>query len=230
MHVSFIMDGNGRWAEAQSRERGFGHEAGARALVRAISQLNELSLDCVSFYAFSTDNEKRQAKEVSGILGIIAYFLKTEIAPLVKELDLRFRVIGDLKRLPEKLADIICEINTLALNNKGMTVVLAIGYGGDTELCAAFDNLLRRREFIKDKSPLTVAELRGALYTASLPDPDMVIRYGGYRRLSNFMPLQTAYSELCFTDTLWPDFDIGEVAKFIEEFKTVKRNFGGLDV
>ncbi|HKL73845.1 MAG TPA: polyprenyl diphosphate synthase [Clostridia bacterium] len=228
-HISFIMDGNGRWAEQKNLPRLSGHEMGAKALVKAIEELNELNIKCASFYAFSTDNEKRNFEEVSNILGVIAYFLSNEIKELIIKLGLQVRIIGDLKRLPAKLVDIICNINTLCLNNKGMKVVLAIGYGGDTEVCNAIDTILKQRMFLKDTSPVTHEELFSALYTVNLPNPDIVIRYGGYKRLSNFMPLQTAYSELYFVDTLWPDFDINKVKDIIDNFYTIKRNFGGIN-
>lgn len=228
-HISFIMDGNGRWAEQKNLPRLSGHEMGAKALVKAIEELNELNIKCASFYAFSTDNEKRNFEEVSNILGVIAYFLSNEIKELIIKLGLQVRIIGDLKRLPAKLVDIICNINTLCLNNKGMKVVLAIGYGGDTEVCNAIDTILKQRMFLKDTSPVTHEELFSVLYTVNLPNPDIVIRYGGYKRLSNFMPLQTAYSELYFVDTLWPDFDINKVKDIIDNFYTIKRNFGGIN-
>lgn len=228
-HISFIMDGNGRWAENKNLPRLAGHEAGARALVKAIEELNALKLECASFYAFSTDNEKRNDQEVSNILGVIAYFLTNDITLLIKKYGLQVRIIGDIKRLPSKLVSIVCDINTLCLNNKGMKVLLAIGYGGDTEVCNAFDAILKRRTFLKDNTPVTKEELFSALYTVNVPNPDLVIRYGGYHRLSNFMPLQTAYSELFFTDTYWPDFDIAEVTDIIEKFQSIKRNFGGLN-
>lgn len=223
------MDGNGRWAQKNGLERTAGHEMGAKALINAITQLNMLNIECVSFYAFSTDNEKRNPNEVSNILGIIAYFLQNDIINLIKNYDLQIRFIGDMKRLPQRLTDIICDINSLCLNNKGMKIIFAIGYGGDVEICNAFDILLKRRFFLKDDSPISKEELLSALYTASIPDPDIVIRYGGYKRLSNFMPLQTAYSELFFTDTFWPDFDINEVIKILEEYKSIRRNFGGMN-
>jgi len=142
---------------------------------------------------------------------------------------LQLRFIGDLKRLPQKLINIICDLNTFSLNNKGMKVILAIGYGGDVEICSAFDAIMKKRLFLKDNSPITPEELKSALYTAGIPDPDVVVRYGGHRRLSNFMPLQTAYSELYFLDKFWPDFDKEDVTKILENFDRVKRNFGGLD-
>ncbi len=223
------MDGNGRWAEQRNLPRLSGHEMGAKALVKALTDLHNLNVECASFYAFSTDNDKRNSQEVSNILGVIAYFLDNDIKALAKELDLQVRIIGDLKRLPEKLVDIICQLNSKCINNKGMKVLLAIGYGGDIEICNAFDILLKKRMLFKDTTPLTPNELFSALYTANVPNPDIVIRYGGYSRLSNFMPLQTAYSELFFLDALWPDYDIEKVKEIINKFYTIKRNFGGTD-
>jgi undecaprenyl diphosphate synthase len=223
------MDGNGRWAQAKNLPRLAGHEMGAKALIKAIEELNKLDIECASFYAFSTENEKRNSEEVSNILGVIAYFLQNDISKLIEKSNLQVRIIGDIARLPQKLSDIICEINSRCLNNKGMKVILAIAYGGDVEVCNAFDTLIKRRKFLKIEKPITKEELFGALYTANMPNPDLVIRYGGYQRLSNFMPLQTAYSELFFTETFWPDFNITEVNTIIENFNLIKRNFGGLN-
>lgn len=227
-HISFIMDGNGRWAEKRNLPRLSGHEMGAKALVNAIEELNNLKIECASFYAFSTDNEKRNPEEVSNILGVIAYFLANDIKNLIEKLGLQVRIIGDMKRLPSKLMDIVCQLNTLCLNNKGMKVLLCIGYGGDVEICNAFDTILKKRMFLKDTTKVTSEELFNALYTVNVPNPDLVIRYGGYKRLSNFMPLQTAYSELYFLDTLWPDFEIEKVKEIMDNYYTIKRNFGGI--
>jgi len=223
------MDGNGRWAQERGLPRKAGHEKGARALVRAITELNNLSIECVSFYAFSTDNAKRNLEEVGNILGIIAYFLQNEILPLAQKLNLQIRIIGDVRELPTQLAKIIVETNSATLNNKGMKVVLAIGYGGDKEVCNALDIIIKKKDFLQENTPITVEELNNSLYTVGLPNPDIVIRYGGQHRLSNFMPIQTIYSELFFLDTFWPDFDIKQINEIINKYNIITRNFGGLN-
>lgn len=226
-HITLIMDGNGRWAQRQGMPRSYGHEAGAKALLRAIDAIDETDIEYVTFYAFSTDNNNRNNDEVGSILGIITYFLSEYVKPIISERNYRVRFIGEMRMLPEPLLDVINDINNLALNNKGKMLVFAIGYGGDYEVANAVNVIIKQKNMLLDDKPVTPEELKKALYTVNIPDPDAVLRYGGYKRLSNFMPLQTAYSELFFTDKLWPDFDKEDILKVIEEFAKIKRNFGG---
>ncbi|MDD4315682.1 MAG: polyprenyl diphosphate synthase [Clostridia bacterium] len=228
-HLALIMDGNGRWATAKGLPRTDGHEAGARALLRAIDVADQLDIEYTTFYAFSTDNQKRDNQEVGNILGIIAYFLQNYVSKTVVERGYRVRFIGEMRLLPEQLLDIINNINKNALNNKGKTLIFAIGYGGDAELAAAVNKIIKNRHRRLDDTPVTAEELKSQLYTINIPDPDVVLRYGGYKRLSNFMPLQTAYSELFFTHKLWPDFDKEDIIAVIKEYEGIKRNFGGIN-
>lgn len=226
-HIAFIMDGNGRWSTEQGLPRAKGHEEGAKALVRAIEDMAEMKIPCVSFYAFSTENESREVSEVSNILGVIAYFLGNVIKPLALKLDINIRVIGEISHLPLGLADIISELTASTINNKGMKVVLAICYGGDKEVAYAVNTILKRRMDLADDSEVTPEEIASCLYTAPLANPDIVIRYGGHCRLSNFLPLQTIYSELFFLDKYWPNYNKDDVIAIIDKFNHIKRNFGG---
>lgn len=228
-HLGIIMDGNGRWAEERSLPRAKGHEEGAFALVKAIEDFAASKIEVLTVYAFSTENEKRNRREVSDILGIIAYFLQHDISMLAEKHSLKLRFIGNIGALPEALSAIIGQVNARFLNNAGKTVVFAIGYGGTKEVCSCFDRILEKRMFLQDNSPVTEEELYGNLYTSGLPLPDAVLRYGGYKRLSNFLPLQSVYSELFFTDKLWPDYAKEDIERVCEEFDKIKRNFGGLD-
>ncbi len=228
-HLAIIMDGNGRWAEAKGKPRSVGHEAGAYALCRAIEDFIFWDIDVLTVYAFSTENSSRSAKEVGDILGIIKYFLSHNIAKLANQYSLKLRFIGNIIQFPEELVDVINGLEAATMNNTGKTVVFAIGYGGVEEIATCFDRLLKKRLYFNDFSPVTSEEIRDNLYTVGLPEPDAVLRYGGYKRLSNFLPVQTVYSELFFIDKLWPDYAKEDVLELISEFGKIKRNFGGVN-
>ena len=226
-HLAVIMDGNGRWAKERDLPVRKGHEQGARALMRAIADFCELDIDVLTVYALSAENLKRDREEVSDLLGIIAYFLSHDIAELAEKNDLKLRFIGDFSPFAESFCRLISDLNARFINNGGKTVVFAIGYGGDREIRQAFDRILKRRAFLSDYSPVSDEELQNNLYTAGLPAPDAIVRYGGYKRLSNFLPLQSIYSELFFLDKYWCDYERGDFEKIIGDFAAIKRNFGG---
>ncbi|MDD3947164.1 MAG: polyprenyl diphosphate synthase [Clostridia bacterium] len=227
-HLAIIIDGNGRWAVSRGLERLSGHAEGAKAVARAIEAAYEMKLECVTFYAFSTENFKRGTRETLGIFAILAGFLEETLLPLVQTRGLRVRFIGNLARLSSDLLTIISKVNVAGLNNRGMTVVIAVGYSGRDEIAQAINILIEQKLLNSDASPVTYEELSRFLYTANLPDPDAVWRFGGYKRLSNFLPLQTVYSELFFTEKLWPDFQKEDLYKLCNDFKKIKRNFGDL--
>ena len=228
-HLGIIMDGNGRWAQERSLPRTAGHEKGAISLCKLLDDFVSLDVDVLTVYAFSTENEKRSKEEVGNILGVIAYFLSHQIKEIADKNSLKIRFIGNLSRLPEELNAIISELNASTINNDGKTVVFAIGYGGIDEVTGAIDRIMKRRAFLDDYSPVTEEELYNNLYTAGLPMPDAILRYGGSKRLSNFLPLQSIYSELFFTNKYWPDYDKEDIEKVIKDFDAIKRNFGGND-
>lgn len=227
-HLAIIIDGNGRWAVTRGLERLNGHQEGAKAVIRAIEAADEMKLECITLYAFSTENFKRGPQETLGIFSILAGFLEDDLLSLVKTRGLKVRFIGDLARLTPELLTSISKVNVAGLNNKGMTVVIAVGYSGRDEIAQAFNILLEQKLLNSDASPITYEELSRYLYTANLPDPDAVWRFGGYKRLSNFLPLQTVYSELFFTEKLWPDFQKEDLYKICAEFHKIRRNFGDL--
>lgn len=226
-HLAIIIDGNGRWATKRGLDRKKGHEMGALALERAINDFAALDIGILTFYAFSTENVKRDPEEVSNLLGVIAYFLNNNIKERVTKLNLRVRFIGDLSLLPSPLLSAIASLNALAINNSGKLVVFAINYGGINEVCRAIDKIIRNRNFLRDNSLVTKEELMDALDTANMPPPDAILRYGGHQRLSNFLPLQSAYSELFFLEKLWPDYEKIDIENVINEYKKILRNFGG---
>lgn len=219
-HLAVIMDGNGRYAESKGWERSKGHEYGALAFENACRDFVNLPLEVLTVYAFSTENNSRPKKEVSNILGVIAYFLEKRIYPFAREKGVSVRFIGRTDGLTQELKSVIAFAPRF---ETGKTIVIAINYGGIDEICRAF------KKMSNDGKPFTEDILTNYLDTAGLPFPEAVLRYGGYNRLSNFMPVQTAYSELFFTDKFWPDYDKQDFCDVINAFEKIKRNFGGLN-
>jgi undecaprenyl diphosphate synthase len=222
-HLAVIMDGNGRWAERLGLKRAEGHRAGAEALAEAVNDFVTLPLDYLSVYAFSMENNTRNAEEIGSILGIIADFLLSEIIPLAQKYGLKIRFIGNGAYMTDELVSAVSRAEKVLAGNSGKTLVIALEYGGLDEICRAANKLVSQKKEINGDT------LRGALDTAGIPDPDAVLRYGGYRRLSNFMPVQTAYSELFFINKYWPEYRRSDFLNVIEEFGSIKRNFGGLE-
>lgn len=225
-HLAIIMDGNGRWAASHGKDRTEGHVAGAKAVLKAIAVAEKLEIPYLTLYAFSTENFKRDSFEISRIFRIIADFLHTVMLPLVQEKNYRMRFIGEFQQLSSELMESVSEVNSVSINNTGMTITVAIGYGGRDEICRATDRIIKERLINCDDSPVSYEEIERHLYTATMPDPDVVLRYGGYQRLSNFLPLQCVYSELFFTDKYWPDFTESDVEFVATQFDKIKRNFG----
>lgn len=224
-HLGIIPDGNGRWGAAAGLRRLDGHIEGARALIRFIADLQSLDLDAATVYVFSTENIGRA--EAEGIFDIIIRFLNAEIRSSAKKFGLKIRFIGDFSRLPDKLESVIRELTEETADNDGKSLIIAVGYGGVAEVCSAFNKIFRERLKLNDRSDLTPREIYDNLYTAGLPLPEAILRYGGYRRLSNFLPLQSVYSELFFTDKLWPDYQKTDIEAVLKQFSKIKRNFGG---
>lgn len=220
--VGIIMDGNGRWAKARGLSRNEGHRAGAKAVRTVIECLRELGVRHVTLYAFSTENWKRPKDEVDGIMNLIYGYLD-RFKDMKDEFDASIRFIGDKAVLPERLAKKCIEIEN-ASRGRSNFINVALNYGGRDEIVRAVNEAMR-----EGRDSISEEDIRSHLYTADSPDPDLIIRTGGDLRISNFLIWQSAYSELYFTDTLWPDFGRDEVVKAAEEFYRRKRRFGGLD-
>ncbi|NCA92711.1 di-trans,poly-cis-decaprenylcistransferase [bacterium] len=228
-HLAIIIDGNGRWAEKQGLSRMYGHEKGAVALENALLDLKDLDIEVLSVYAFSTENSHRSPMEVNNLMGIIAYFFNNNIGNVIKQNNYQVRFIGDLQKLPEKVLTAIANLNALAINNTGKLIVFALNYGGANEVCRAFDKIYAEKKFFKDDTPITEKQIYDSLDTANIALPDAILRYGGHKRLSNFMPLQSIYSELFFIDKLWPDYQKSDIEEIIAQYTKIKRNFGGIN-
>lgn len=227
-HISVIMDGNGRWATRQGKERGEGHIAGISSLRETITACVRLGIDVLSAYAFSTENWKRPQHEVDLLMHLFATTLLKEL-PLFHQENVRLVFLGDIEALPEKTRDVFEEGLAETAGNTGMVLALAVNYGARAELARAARTLAARVASgdinIEDIDEGAVA---ASLYTADLPDPELLIRTSGELRLSNYLLWQLAYSEFYVTDTLWPDFDRWELLRGIKAFQGRDRRFGGV--
>ncbi|MFA6188241.1 MAG: di-trans,poly-cis-decaprenylcistransferase [Sulfuricurvum sp.] len=220
-HIAIIMDGNGRWAQAQGKNRTFGHEKGSE-IVRTITTYcaKHPEIDRLTLYAFSTENWKRPKLEVEFLMKLLQKYLKKEL-PTYLEGNIRFQPIGDLSGFSISLQKTINEVQESTQHCTGLIQSLALNYGGRDEIIRAAAALQVAQ------TPITLDLISQTLDCAT--DVDLLIRTGGDHRLSNFMLWQSAYAELFFTDTLWPEFTIDELEKIIHKFKKVERRFGGLN-
>ena len=218
-HIAFIMDGNGRWAERRGMPRRYGHRYGAEAFRRIVRYCGDIGIKYVTVYAFSTENWARPKKEVDSIMKLLDSYLD-ECEKSMKDYNIRMRFIGDLSRLTPELQAKALRITEASKNNT-LNLIIALNYGGRDELVCAFNNLLAQ-----GKSNITADDISSEIYTAGIPDPDLIVRTAGEKRLSNFLMWQSAYSELYFTDTLWPDMTSSDVDKAVEEFYNRQRRYG----
>lgn len=217
-HIAFIMDGNGRWAKARGKERQEGHKEGVKTFEKIAQACFDAGLDTVTFYAFSTENWKRPPKEIDTIMSLLRIYLD-KCKKTLREKNAKLKVLGDISVFDKSLRDKIVNVEKETEGN-ARTLNIALNYGGRDELVCAFEKILRSGEEISEET------ISKALYTSS--DPDMIIRTGGEKRLSNFLLWQASYSELYFTDVLWPDFDEAELESAIKDFYSRKRRYGGV--
>ncbi len=219
-HIAIIMDGNGRWANERGKERSYGHQAGVDAVHKITSECTRLGVKYLTLYTFSTENWNRPAEEVSALMGLILTSLEEEI--FMKN-NVRFRMIGDMKRLPEVVQEKIKELEDHTAGNTRMTAVIALSYSSRWEITEAVKKIqadgLRPEDITEDK-------ISQYLETRFMPDPDLLIRTGGELRISNYLLWQIAYSELYFCDTYWPDFDEEALHKAIADYQGRQRRFG----
>ncbi len=218
-HIAFIMDGNGRWGKRRNKNRNFGHYAGVKTVKKIVKSSIKYKIPFVTFYVFSTENWKRPKKEINFLFNLVSNYFKAEINDVIKN-GIKINIIGEQNRLPKKLKKILKDTTKKTLKNRKITVNLALNYGSKKELINTFKKLNSKKITEKDVSK--------NLYTKKLPDPEILIRTGGKKRLSNFMLWQLAYSELYFLDKLWPDFGEKDLKKIIKDYHNIKRNFGGV--
>ena len=230
-HVAVIMDGNGRWAEKNSVSRLAGHNAGMLAMKEIVKRADVMGIKYLTVYAFSTENWKRSQEEVGGIFNLLVKFVGSELAEL-HEQNVRVRILGDYSQVPKSAVNSVEKALKTTENNDGLQFNIALNYGGRQEILRAVQNLSARVQTGElDAFAITEDMISEALYTGrengSMPDPDLIIRTSGEERLSNFLLWQCAYSELAFTDTLWPDFTPDEFEEMVAAFGSRKRRFGG---
>ncbi len=227
-HISIIMDGNGRWATRQGKERGEGHIAGISSLRETITTCVRLGIDALSAYAFSTENWKRPQKEVDLLMHLFATTLLAEL-PLFHQENVRLEFLGDIEALPEKTREVFEQGLAETADHDGMVLALAVNYGARAELTRAAR--LIAADVAAGKlaaEDVDEALLSSHLYTNDIGDPDLLIRTSGELRLSNYLLWQLAYSEFYVTDTLWPDFDRWELLRAIRSYQSRDRRFGGV--
>ena len=225
-HVAIIMDGNGRWAQQRGLPRIAGHRAGVNSLREIVKSCTLLGISALTVYAFSTENWKRPLSEVSRLIELFMISLRKEISELSKN-NIRLRFIGDYKAFPESLQDPIHEAQEMTRNNTGLQFVVAVNYGGRWDIIHAL-SVIAEKIKTGELDPGAITEPLVDSYTAlsDLPPPDLFIRTGGERRISNFLLWQLAYTELYFTDCLWPDFGPDQFAEALRWFAGRERRFG----
>lgn len=218
-HVGIIMDGNGRWATQRGKKRSFGHKEGSKNVDRIVSHAFSSGINALTLYAFSSENWARPQEEVDALMKLLVAYFKKFIKKVVSN-NVKLVVIGGRDRLSDELKKVISDGENASKNNTGNVLAIALNYGGRQEIVAAVNKL------IQEGKDITVDGISENLYTAEFGEPDLIIRTGGEYRLSNFLLYQGAYSELYFTDVLWPDFDEIEFDKAIKSFGERKRRFG----
>jgi len=227
-HVAIIMDGNGRWAKKRLLPRFAGHKAGVDAVRRIARAARGLNIECLTLYAFSSENWKRPATEIADLMGLLRRFIEADIDEMVAD-DVRLRVIGNYRALEPSLVALIDDALARTAANSGPILAIALNYGSQDEMVRAVQ-LLAARAAAGEISPADIGadHLHASLDTAGLPPLDLMIRTSGEMRLSNFLLWQAAYAELYFTDVLWPDFDTAALAGALHAFKDRDRRYGGL--
>ena len=220
-HVAIIMYGNGRWAKERGQIRLQGHLAGMEALCGIVRHSSDIGVEYLTVYAFSTENWKRPADEVSGIFKLLIKFVKRELDELNRN-NVRIDILGDWSIIPEDSADSIRLALATTEKNDGLKLNIALNYGGRAEITRAVNMLID-----SGKKNVTEEDISACLYTAGMPDPDVIIRTSGESRLSNFLIWQSAYSEIVLTPVYWPDFTPSEYERCLAEYQSRDRRFGG---
>ena len=219
-HVAIIMDGNGRWGMKYKKSRNAGHKAGLKTVEKIIKATIKNKINFLTLYAFSTENWKRPKREIRYLFNLLESFLKNRINDLNNQ-NIKLKIIG-VKNFSNKLNKLIDISEKKTAKNSKLQINLALNYGSKVELLNAFKNLKKKKELINEKN------FRKYLQTKNIPDPDILIRTGNTKRLSNFLLWQLAYSEIFFEKKLWPDFNEKDYNRIIKEFKRIKRNFGNI--
>ena len=226
-HVAVIMDGNGRWAQRKHLPRVAGHRVGTQTARSTIETCARLKVEALTLYAFSAENWRRPKTETDFLMQLLREYLRTEM-PLIQRNNIRMRFLGRSLELPAGVQQDMREAEAKTAGNGGMVLCLALNYGGRAEIVDAANALLAERNARGLPTPVTEAELSQRMYTAGLPDPDLLIRTSGEMRVSNFLLWQIAYAEILVTETLWPDFNRARLLESFVEFQKRERRYGGI--
>ena len=221
-HVAVIMDGNGRWGLKRKKSRNYGHLKGIKTVETVIKSSLIKKIPYLTLYTFSTENWKRPETEINFLFDLIRKSLKKKINKIIKQ-GIRVNIIGKKKELPQDIKKIIKLIEKKTIKNKKITLNLALNYGSKEEIINAFSNLVSKK-----KGKININNFEQELYTRNIPDPEILIRTGGAKRLSNFLLWQLAYTEIFFIDKLWPDFNENDFNKIVIKYNKIKRNFGNI--
>lgn len=228
-HIAIIMDGNGRWAQRRLMPRVAGHRAGVNA-VRAVTETSaRLGIEALTLYAFSMENWKRPRMEIETLWRLLRQYLRQELLTMMEN-NVQLHAFGRLEALPQMVRDTLDETIEATSKNDGLHLNLAINYGGRAELVDAVNTLLEKARTTGSTGKVTEQDIAACLYTANVPDPDLLIRTSGEMRVSNFLLWQIAYAELHVTETLWPDFRCADLLKAIFDYQKRDRRFGGLSL
>lgn len=227
-HVALIMDGNGRWAQGRGLPRVAGHQRGVEAVRTVIEAAPDLGITHLTLFGFSSENWRRPETEVSALMGLLRLYLRRELGRLAAE-GVRLRFIGDRTRLPADIAALMADAEAQTRTNTALHLTVALSYGGRADMVEAARALARRAAAgALDPESIDEATVDAALSTAGLPDPDLLVRTSGEKRISNFLLWQCAYAELVFVDTLWPDFGAADLAWCVDQYRDRDRRFGAV--
>ncbi len=226
LHTAIIMDGNGRWAEARGLSRTLGHKRGAEAVKVAVESAVELGVEYLTLYGFSSENWQRPEEEIKDLMELLRFYLQSEIK-FFRQNGVRLRVIGDRERLAPDIVELIEGAEERTASNKKLTLIIALSYGGRMEIAVAARRLARRvAKGVLRPEEIDEQTFAECLFTASIPDPDLLIRTSGEKRISNFLLWQLAYAEFVFVNTLWPDFSKQDFEDAIREYHGRERRYG----
>jgi undecaprenyl diphosphate synthase len=227
-HVAIIMDGNGRWARARGMPRTFGHQRGIEAVKRALQAAGDLGVEYLTLFGFSSENWSRPMEEVGELMRLLRVFLRSEVAELHRR-GVKLKVIGERERLDHDIVEMVEHAERLTADNRALRLTVALSYGSRQELTRAARHLAEDAAAGRiDPAAIDDKALAGRLFTADLPDPDLIIRTSGEKRISNFLLWQAAYAELIFLPTLWPDFDKPDFEAAIGEYQRRERRYGAV--
>ena len=218
-HVAIIMDGNGRWGLKKKKSRNFGHKQGLQTVEIILKKTIEKKIPYLTLFSFSTENWKRPRGEIKFLLNLIRNYFNKHLDKVIKQ-GVRIRIVGQINKFPKDVKKILNKVQNKTKKNNKINVILALNYGSRDEILYAIKNMLKK------KLKINQSNFENQLYTLNVPDPDILIRTGGTRRLSNFLLWQLSYAEIFFINKLWPDFNGNDFNKIISKFHKIKRNFG----